>query len=102
MNDSDFLLASTKLLHTLGCASTDAHNVVMRLRDHWKGIAAKLAAAKRTAGSTGTGGNADGSAAQGTGAAGGGGGHGAPAAQNSVKQNVFGKATSAASAFMMN
>eukprot|EP01032_Pedospumella_encystans_P008886 gene8886-10504_t len=47
--DSEFLFSVLRLLHTLGTASPEAHNTVMQLKEQWKNIAPKLAAAKRTA-----------------------------------------------------
>lgn len=47
--DSEFLFSVLRLLHMLGTASPEAHNTVMQLKEQWKNIAPKLAAAKRTA-----------------------------------------------------
>ncbi len=86
--DAEYLFGALRLLHSLGASSPEAHGTVMQLRDQWKNIAAKLAAAKRTAVYS-----TDGIQQ-------------APAGQSSGKGfasgNVFSKATSAASAFIMN
>lgn len=47
--DCEFVFAALRLLHTLGSSSAEAHGTVMQLRDLWRNIAPKLAAAKRTA-----------------------------------------------------
>jgi hypothetical protein len=80
-----------RLLHSLGTASAAAHAVVMQCKDQWKGLAAKLAGAKRIAASAPA--AADGAAG---GAAGGG------AQQQGGGKNLFSKVSSSASAFLMN
>ena len=47
--DSEFLFSVLRLLHVLGTAGPEAHSTVMQLKEQWKNIAPKLAAAKRTA-----------------------------------------------------
>ena len=47
--DSEFLFSVLRLLHMLGTAGPEAHSTVMQLKEQWKNIAPKLAAAKRTA-----------------------------------------------------
>jgi hypothetical protein len=83
-----------RLLHSLGTASAAAHAVVMQCKDQWKGLAAKLAGAKRIAASAPA--AADGAAGGAGGAAGGG------AQQQGGSKNLFSKVSSSASAFSMN
>jgi len=47
--DCEFVFAALRMLHTLGSASAEGHSTVVQLRDLWRNIAPKLAAAKRTA-----------------------------------------------------
>jgi hypothetical protein len=82
-----------RLLYSLGTASAAAHSVVMQCKDQWKGLAAKLASAKRIASSA----PAAGADSAASGACGG----GAPQQQGGGK-NLFSKVSSSASAFLMN